>query len=73
MTLLDNAQEKGLMVLQKPYVPRDLARRVREIGSRASESPSGLEAPEREVLWLRGHVPCAKVLSSVIWDPRIAV
>ena len=30
MTLLDNAQEKGLTVLQKPYVPRDLARRVRE-------------------------------------------
>jgi len=30
MTLLDHAQEKGLTILQKPYVPRDLARRVRE-------------------------------------------
>jgi CheY-like chemotaxis protein len=31
MALLQNAQERGLTVLQKPYVPRDLARRVREI------------------------------------------
>ncbi len=30
MAMLDNAQEKGLTILQKPYVPRDLARRVRE-------------------------------------------
>jgi CheY-like chemotaxis protein len=30
MELLRNAQELGLTVLQKPYVPRDLARRVRE-------------------------------------------
>ena len=31
MALLQNAQERGLSVLQKPYVPRELARRVREI------------------------------------------
>ncbi|MFZ3214617.1 MAG: response regulator [Candidatus Acidiferrales bacterium] len=31
IALLHNVQEKGLSVLQKPYVPRDLARRVREI------------------------------------------
>ena len=30
MTLLQNAQERGLTILQKPYVPRELARRVRE-------------------------------------------
>jgi two-component system, cell cycle sensor histidine kinase and response regulator CckA len=30
MELLRSAQELGLTVLQKPYVPRDLARRVRE-------------------------------------------
>jgi CheY-like chemotaxis protein len=30
MALLPNAQERGLTILQKPYVPRDLARRVRE-------------------------------------------
>jgi two-component system cell cycle sensor histidine kinase/response regulator CckA len=30
MALLHNAQERGLTILQKPYVPRDLARRVRE-------------------------------------------
>jgi two-component system, cell cycle sensor histidine kinase and response regulator CckA len=30
MALLQNAQERGLTILQKPYVPRDLARRVRE-------------------------------------------
>jgi two-component system cell cycle sensor histidine kinase/response regulator CckA len=30
MALLHNAQERGLTVLQKPYVPRELARRVRE-------------------------------------------
>ena len=30
MALLHDAQERGLTVLQKPYVPRELARRVRE-------------------------------------------
>jgi DNA-binding NtrC family response regulator len=30
MALLHNAQERGLTILQKPDVPRDLARRVRE-------------------------------------------
>ena len=30
MELLHNAQERGLTILQKPYVPRELARRVRE-------------------------------------------
>jgi len=30
MALLQNAQERGLTILQKPYVPRELARRVRE-------------------------------------------
>jgi two-component system cell cycle sensor histidine kinase/response regulator CckA len=30
MTLLQSAQERGLTILQKPYVPRELARRVRE-------------------------------------------
>jgi DNA-binding response OmpR family regulator len=30
MALLHNAQERGLTILQKPYVPRELARRVRE-------------------------------------------
>jgi two-component system, cell cycle sensor histidine kinase and response regulator CckA len=29
-TLLDKVREKGLPVLQKPYTPRDLARKVRE-------------------------------------------
>jgi DNA-binding response OmpR family regulator len=28
--LLQEAQRKGLSILQKPYVPRELARRVRE-------------------------------------------
>ena len=30
MAHLHNAQERGLTILKKPYVPRDLARRVRE-------------------------------------------
>jgi two-component system, cell cycle sensor histidine kinase and response regulator CckA len=30
MALLQNAQERGLTILQKPYLPQDLARRVRE-------------------------------------------
>jgi PAS domain S-box-containing protein len=30
IALLHTAQDQGLVVLQKPYVPRDLARRVRE-------------------------------------------
>src|SRR5277367_2929827 len=30
MELLHNAQERGLTILQKPYAPRELARRVRE-------------------------------------------
>jgi len=30
MEMLHNAQERGLTILQKPYVPRELARRVRE-------------------------------------------
>jgi DNA-binding response OmpR family regulator len=30
MALLHDALERGLTVLQKPYVPRELAQRVRE-------------------------------------------
>jgi PAS domain S-box-containing protein len=30
MALLQDAQERGLTILQKPYVPKELARRVRE-------------------------------------------
>ncbi len=34
MALLHNAQERGLTVLQKPHVPRELARRVCETSDR---------------------------------------
>lgn len=34
MELLHSAPERGLTVLQKPYVPRELARRVRETPDR---------------------------------------
>jgi DNA-binding response OmpR family regulator len=30
MALLKDAQERGLTILQKPYVPKELGRRVRE-------------------------------------------
>jgi len=30
ISLLQEAQHQGLMVLQKPYDPRDLARRIRD-------------------------------------------
>jgi DNA-binding response OmpR family regulator len=30
MAMLHDAQERGLTVLQKPYVPKEVARRVRE-------------------------------------------
>jgi polar amino acid transport system substrate-binding protein len=55
MELLHCAQELGLTVLQKPYVPREMARRVRRLWIGNLRKPIAVRAADDEALCSRGH------------------
>jgi DNA-binding response OmpR family regulator len=68
MELLHSAQELGLTVLQKPYVPREVARRVRKTLHRqpAKIHPAERFAEDEALCWC-GHTLAVELLITVRW------